>query len=307
MEAVYLLVILASCIFGSNFLLDNQYQRRVGSGIMSSLGHTLVGGTAGLIGLLIVNFFMNGMQFSLAFHPAALVIAAFAAANGIIYTFCSLRAMSVINLSLYSVFAMLGGMALPSVLGMIIIDPSTGAREPFTLAKAVCFVCIIAALLLTVKKGKGSNEGKIYYIGVFVLNGMSGVLATLVKKFTYTSDATLMDAISSGYSVITAVMSLVAAGIAFLILLRKHKSTVTPLAAGFAALGGALNKIANFILVISLTLGAASSIQYPLVTGVVMIVSTLLCYVTPKKPTRRDIASVAFAFAGVVAIMAIPI
>ena len=307
MDAVYLLVILASCIFGSNFLLDNQYQRRVGSGIMSSLGHTLIGGTAGLIGLLLVNFFMSGMQFSLAFHPAALIIAFVAAANGILYTFCSLRAMSVINLSLFSVFAMLGGMALPSVLGMLIVDPATGAREPFTLAKAVCFICIIAALLLTVQKGNGGNKGKIYYIGVFVLNGMSGVLSTLVKKFTYTPDETLMNAISSGYSVMTAVLSLIIAGIAFLVLLRKHKNTVTPLAAIFSAASGTLNKVANFILVISLTLGAASSIQYPLVTGVVMIVSTLLCYVTPKKPTGRDLASVAFAFAGVVAIMAIPI
>ena len=303
----YILVILASCIFGSNFLLDNQYQRRVGSGLKVSLFHTLIGGGAGLIALIATNFFLNGMSFNFEFHPATFIIALLAALNGIVYTFCSLRALGVINLSLYSVFAMLGGMLLPSLLGFIIVDPATGARDPFTLAKAVCFACIIAALLLTVQKGE-SKKGKIYYIGVFILNGMSGVLNTLLKKFTYVDNETYMEGISSGYSVITAVYAIAIAAVLLLTVCRKEKNTVTLRAASFAAAGGALNRGANFMLAISIMLeGAQPSLQYPIVTGVVMIVSTLLCYFTPNKPSKRDLLSVAFALAGVVALMVIPL
>ena len=306
MEA-YLLVIFASCIFGSNFLFDNQYQRRAGSGLQSSMVHALIGSALGIVALLTINFFMNDMSLSIKFVPAALIIAFLAAINSLVYTVCSLRALGIINLSLYSVFAMLGGMALPSVLGMIITDPATGMREPFTLAKAVCFALIIVALLLTVQKGS-SKKGAIYYVGVFVLNGMSGVFSTLVTKFTYTPDKAVTDAISLGYSVSISLIGLLISGIAVLIFaLKKQKNTVTPSAFLFAASGGALNRIANFILVLALTMGMESSVQFPIVTGVVMIASTLLCYFTPEKPKARDLLSVAFAFAGVIALLVIPI
>ena len=306
MEA-YILVILASCIFGSNFLFDNQYQRRAGSGLQSSMIHALIGSALGIVALLIVNFFMNGMILSVKFVPAAIIIAIFASLNSLLYTVCSLRALGIINLSLYSVFAMLGGMVLPSILGMIITDPATGLREPFTVAKAVCFVLIIIALLFTVQKGNG-KKGAIYYAGVFVLNGMSGVFSTLVTNFTYTPDKATADAISTGYSIATGIISLVISATAVIIFIaKKQKSTVSPTAFAFAASGGVLNRIANFILVIALTMGMESSVQYPIVTGVVMIASTLLCYLTPEKPKIRDLISVAFAFAGVIALLLIPV
>ena len=303
----FFLVILASCIFGSNFLFNDRYQRIAGSGLRSSMVNAVIGGVIGIIALLAVNFFMNGMSFSInLFHPAALTIAVFAAVNSIVYTVCSLRAMAIINLSLYSVFAMLGGMALPSVLGMLITSPETGLREPLTLAKAVCFILIILALLFTVQKGE-SSKGKIYYIGVFVLNGLSGVFSTLMKKFAYTPNQSEMDAISTGYSVAMAVFGIVIAGIVLLLVSRKEKNTVTPAAFWYAASGGGLNRVANFMLVIALTMGMQSSIQFPIVTGVVMIASTLLCYFTPQKPKKKDIISVVFAFFGVIALLFIPI
>ena len=306
MEA-YLLVIFASCIFGSNFLFDNQYQRRAGSGLQSSMVHALIGSALGIVALLIVNFFMNGMTLSVKFVPVAIIIAAFAALNSLLYTVCSLRALGIINLSLFSVFAMLGGMVLPSILGMIVTDPATGLREPFTFAKAVCFAFIVVTLLLTVQKGSG-KKGAIYYAGVFVLNGMSGVFSTLLTKFTYTPDKLTMDAISTGYSIAAGLITLVISAVAVIIYIaKKQKNTVTPAAFAFAASGGALNRVANFILVIALTMGMESSVQYPIVTGVVMIASTLICYFTPQKPKVRDLVSVAFAFAGVIALLVIPI
>ena len=47
--------------------------------------------------------------------------------------------------------------------------------------------------------------------------------------------------------------------------------------------------------------------QYPMVTGGVMIVSTLLCCFGPKKPSRRELLSVLVGFAGMLALFLIPI
>ncbi len=285
----YLLVILSTCIFGSNFMLENQYQRRCGSGIRSSLVYSLIGSSAGLLVLLIV----NGFKFE--FTTATLCVALIVAVNGLVYTFCSLRALGIINLSLYSVFAMLGGMVLPSVVGMAFYG------ESITLAKGICFAFIIAALALTVQTGE-SRKGTIYYIGVFVLNGMSGVFSKFFQEMPFEKTS------AAGYSILLAGCSVILSGVLFLAVGLKHKNTLTLPAASFAVASGSLNKIANFILVFALALpNAEASVQYPLVTGGVMIISTLLCYFTPKKPSKKDLISVALSFVALVALVTIPI
>ena len=50
-----------------------------------------------------------------------------------------------------------------------------------------------------------------------------------------------------------------------------------------------------------------TSAQYPLVTGGVMIVSTLICFFKKNKPTKKELASVLLAFLGMVAMFAIPV
>ena len=70
-------------------------------------------------------------------------------------------------------------------------------------------------------------------------------------------------------------------------------------------ISGAGNKVANFFLVIALS-HVDASVQYPMVTGGVMIVSTLLCFLGPKKPSHREILSVLIGFASMLALFLIP-
>ena len=285
----YLLVILSTCIFGSNFMIENQYQRRVGSGLRSALTYSLLGSCAGLLVLLIV----NGFKFEITL--ASLCVAVLAAVNGVVYTFCSLRAMSIINLSLYSVFAMLGGMVLPSIVGMVFYG------EQMTLAKGICFAFIAAALAMTIRKGN-NKKGIIYYVGVFVLNGMSGVFSKFFQEMPFEKTS------AAGYSILIAACGLVLSGVLLMIFAHREKNTLTLPAAGFSVASGSLNKIANFILVYALALpNAEASVQYPIVTGGVMIVSTLLCYFTPKKPSKKDLISVGLSFVGLLALTVIPL
>ena len=68
---------------------------------------------------------------------------------------------------------------------------------------------------------------------------------------------------------------------------------------------GALCNIANYLLLIGLDKIPASA-QYPMVTGGVMIISTVICFFTDQKPTKKNVASVALSFAGILALVLLP-
>ncbi len=270
-------------MFGLQFFCNQQYERECKSSLSSSMMFIFGGAVAGLVVLLAVN------GFKWEFTPFTLLMASLAALDGMAFTFCSMKALGKINLSLYSLFSMLGGMVLPFCLGVFIFD------EVFTVGKAVCLVAVIVALCLSVEKGKAKG-GTVYYIGVFVFNGLSGVIAKLFQSGNYpkTSEA--------AYSVWTAVVTAVLSGIILLFALRKEKLKLSPKAVLMMSGNGILNRVANFLLLLSLAYLPAS-VQYPMITGGVMIVSTLLSYFTPNKPKAREWVSLALSFAGIMALV----
>lgn len=286
----YALIILSVIMFGGCFALQDTYRKLRGSGLRISMEAACVGSAAGLIILLII----NGFQFE--FTPFTLIMGLLAAVNGIAFTFCSFKALDVINLSLFSLFSMLGGMALPFAQGIIFYG------ERVSIAKIVCVVFICAALSLTVTRGE-KKRGYLYYVGVFVLNGMSGVLSKLFNELPFEKTS------AAGYTVWISVCTVVLSGTAWLILLQKKPPSEPPYswrACAVGAVSGGVNKIANFLLVLALV-HVDASVQYPMVTGGVMIVSTLICLFGDRKPSQKEILSVVLAFFGMLALFIIPI
>lgn len=285
----YLLIILSVIMFGGNFLLNDVYRKQRGSSVKISLQFNLVSSTAGLVVLVL----LNGCK--LEYTPFTLLMAVLTAINGFGFTVCGFKALNHINLSLYSLFSMLGGMLLPFVQGIAFYN------EKITVAKAVCFVLVTVALLLTVKKGE-RKKGFIYYVGIFTLNGMSGVLS---KIFT---SAPFEKASAAGYSILIAVCSVVLSSAMLLLFFRSNKGEkpFTPASLTVSSFGGILNKVANYILVIAL-LHVDASVQYPMVTGGVIIVSTLVSFFGDKKPSKNELISVAVSFIGLLALFLIPV
>ena len=203
-------------------------------------------------------------------------------------------------------FLMLGGMVLPFFQGMLFYG------EAFTLAKGICLAFIIAALLCTLKKGE-RKKGTVFYVGIFVLNGMSGVIS---KIFT---TGTLPKASAAGYSIWSATATIFLSTIAWLVLSRREKHMALADRAerekiekkvrwqsyGIGVLSGAINKVANFLLVLALV-HVDASVQYPMVTGGTMIVSTALSFFGDKKPNKGEILGVLLAFLGMLALFLIP-
>ena len=159
------IVLLSVAMFGGCFALNDVYRKLRTGSLASSLESAFVGSIAGLAVLLII----GGFDFQAT--PFTLLVAFLSSLSGIMFTFCSFKALDSANLSLYSLFSMLGGMALPFFQGILFYG------EAVTLSKIICVLLVCMALGLTVSRDK--KKSTIYYIGVFVLNGMAGVLSKM--------------------------------------------------------------------------------------------------------------------------------
>lgn len=149
----YGLVMVSVIMFGIQFLFNERYEKLSGNDAAATFAFGFLSAVSGLICLLVIN------RFRLEWTPFTAVCALATAVNSLLYTICSMKALSKINLSLYSLFAMLGGMLLPFLQGLIFYD------EVLTLGKIVCVVLISAALFFSVSGTIGSR-GLIFYIGV---------------------------------------------------------------------------------------------------------------------------------------------
>ena len=297
----YGLILISVIMFGGGFALQDVYRKKRGSGLKVSMESTCIGALAGLVVLWII----DGFSFALTLFTV--VMAVLAALNAMALTFCSFKGLDYINLSLFSVFAMLGGMVLPFFQGIIFYG------EGFSLAKAVCLLFIFASLAFTIERGD-KKKGTIFYVGIFVLNGMSGVLSKIY------AESELPKVSSAGYSVWIALATAMLSGAAWFVLScierKRAKALDEPVepvdkktlavSYGAGAMFGIVNKVANFFLLVAL-LYVDTSVLSPMVTGGTMIVSTVISYFGGKKPTTNQIISVALSFVGMVALFVIPI
>lgn len=276
----YGMIIFSVILFGTCFFFKDEYRKLRGNSFKISLQYSITGSFFGLLVLLIIN------RFNFSITLFTLIMAIITSANGIIMGYLSFKALEKINLSLYSVFCMLGGMLLPFVQGIVFYN------ESITLSKILCLILVTVSLFLTVEKGT-DKKGFIYYAGVFVLNGMSGVLSMLYNELPfYKADA-------ASYSILTALMTIIISAIILYVFLHGNKiNRQNRLKADFlSGISGAANKIANYILLIAL-LHVDASVQYPMVTGGTMIVSTIYCFIGGAKPKKKEILSVIIAFLG---------
>ena len=99
-------------------------------------------------------------------------------------------------------------------------------------------------------------------------------------------------------------MTALFSGVILLFAVRKSPIKLNAKAVVSMAGNGILNRVANFLLLLSLAYLPAS-VQYPMITGGVMIVSTIIGYFTPNKPKAREWISLALSFAGIMALVLI--
>lgn len=284
----YGLIALAVCLFGASFKFKDIYEKKEGvsNGIASALRYTVISSIAPFIILICIN------RFKIEFTLFSFVIALLSAVNMLVFNYCSFKALERANLSLYSIYSMLGGMLLPFLQGMLFYG------EPPSFNKMLCVALISVALLLTFEKGTYS-KGSIYYLGIFISNGMFGVLT---KIFT---SAKQPKTSSVGFTLLTVISCIIISYLALRVVFKDRviaSEKVSAFGLFSAAMDGTLNRVANLLLVLAL-MHVDASVQYPMVTGGVMVVSTIIGCFGEQKPKPRELLSVAVAFAGLLAMI----
>lgn len=279
----YAFLIIAAFLFAMQFLFNQNFRKTNGDGMDSALTFSLY--TNGISFLIL--FALN--KFHLQINWFSLLIAFIYGLVLLGYSYSGLKSFATANLSVYSIFAMLGGMLLPSAFGIIFY------KEELSLSKIICFVLIIVATAMSFEKGGKKGGNLKYYLAVFVLNGMVGVLSKL-----HTSNAEL--AVDSRSFMATVNICVFAMCLAYH-LIKNHKIPRVPVKeianlSAYAFCSG----IGNMLCLIALA-ALPASVQFPITTGGVMAFSTLISLIRREKPSAKTIIAAVIAIISTVLIM----
>lgn len=291
------LIMFSTVMFSVQFLCNSIYQKKEGHTFVCSAVFSFLNAAFGFILLFIIS------GFRLEFSAFSAVVTALSAIKNVLLAFFSIKVFKYANLSVYSMFSMLGGMLLPFVYALAF------GGEKMTLPKGICVSLIIAALIIgtvglghgkknekgekTEKDEKSSKKAYFYYFGVFFLNGLSGVFAKLHQLSP--------NAVSSeSYSMLERVfMMTICLAVIFGCIFTKKSVRLSKPAVSIptVALAATMNALGNLILLKAL-FHVDASVQYPIVTGGVIIVSMIMDAIMGKKPTVSEIVSTGVSFVG---------
>ena len=227
----YLMIIVSVCLFSTQFLLNNEYRKENGNTFNSSLKFSLYASISGFIALAIINKF----HFEISLFSA--LVAAVYSLVCIALAYSSIKAFTYANLSVYSVFSMIGGMLLPFIYGIL-------CGEEFKLTRIVCCFLIAVCVILSINKAENSGKAFKYYIAVFILNGLVGVISKFHQSFT----ELCVD--SGSFMMLSKIFSVVFSLI--FILLQKEKNFSLSKKAGFyTVLYSVVNSVGNLLLLLA--------------------------------------------------------
>lgn len=277
MTIYYLLVLLSALMFSVQFLCQKKYEENSGNTITAALNFSIYKGFTVMAVMLLLN------RFQLGFTHFSFYLAGVYALCYILLNYFSFKAFYYANLSVYSVFAMLGGMILPFLAGVWLF------HEEVTLLKLICCLLVSVAVLLNIQKGSGSKKAFLYYMLVFFVNGTIGALAAIHQN------AGFPQADSASFMFYTGAWTVVIGMIWLMI--KKEKLPLFDLKNLLYSVGdGALNGVGDYILLLTVAPGALdASAQYPFLTGGVIVFSTLISTIRREKVRKAEYIAMAIA------------
>lgn len=266
----------ASLLYSMQFFFNQTYEKENGTGVAKSLLFTAYATAIAATGIFIIlGFKVNITLFSL-------IMSLWYGVNNIACIYVSMKSLSEVNLSKYSIYMMLGGMLLPSIFGMAFRGENTN------ILKFICIALIICALFFTYEKGKNTKKAKYYFIAVFILNGMFGIIANLHQKGSYDIVGTF------DFMFLSWILSAIICVSLYCIIEKKlpiikPKTLICP--AGFAVVNGVAE-----VVVFYAASKVDASIQYPIITGCTIVFSALISAICGEKMKSKNIVAIIVAF-----------
>ena len=306
----YILTFLAAVGYAGGFVFQKLWQNKVSEN--SSLGN-LFSGLMGLwtaIGMIII---MLAVGIPFGFSWFSLLCAGSAVTFVALYRLVGFAMMKKGSMTLFTLFLMVGGMAVPYLYGVIFL------KEDLPVARILGLVVIVAGVVLSnIGEGKQKIDVTVILLGIaaFILNGLTGVALKIHQDPRFAELALSTE----GYMLLQAiVLAVISTASCFIGLMRSGnklkvtaKSTpagsetlspkllIIPLGVGIAVsfLGAAANGIGDFFQIASAAKIPASA-QFPICTGGCIAVSALAdALVFKAKLTRNIIIGIVLCILG---------
>ncbi len=292
----YLLLIAATVLFSIQFVFNKMFEREVGATFLDSCAFLALESL--IFGIML--FIYDGCHVEMT--PYSLLMALLNTGICIGSGYFSIVALSISDLAKYSLYMMLGGMAIPFVYGFLFHG------DQVTWQKLVCFVTIAAALYINARGGeqkKGGWRAWLCYIAIFVFNGLSGVISTM-----HQNPAPGVEIVSTNdFSILTlAVNILITGGVLLAHRLRggslpRAREGKSNLRAFLAAGGyGVVNGIASVLVLLSIV-HIEPSVQYPIITGGCVVLSVVFGLFFHEKITRKNAVCALVTLVGTLLLM----
>ena len=299
MELEYIVIMLAVCCFTAQFAFTKIFEGSIKQTTTTSLVMLVATSIIGMILYLVIGLF--DVQFSWFSFIWATILAVIM----IPYYIIGIKVLSLGSLAIYSMFMMLGGMMVPFFYGIVFLCENISLGKVFGSILLTVFI-ILQAIWQDSNQGKYKEKSTtknkwlffILCLLIFILNGMTGVIAKAHQIGAEAIDEISFTVISCG---LTAIFSAVILVSQFAKGNRKErwaemkatfqwKPLMAMVAIGIATYTG------NF-LHLKAAVKVPASVQFPLVSGGVIVLSALVsAFIFREKVSKKEWVSVAGAF-----------
>lgn len=313
----YAMLIGASFLFGSQFMVTKAFEKNYGKTVRASLSFSLLYSLFAGVIFFIIKLISSGTVFNL--NSFSLCMAFGLSLVNILSSAIGIKTLALGDIAVYSLFLMLGGMIVPFFAGIVFL------KESVSVCNLIGVAIMIIALCLPVffgKKNKNAGEAQtdgdtkkktsvffyVLCVFLFILNGLSSTLS----KFNSVREGAALGAEFTFYTYgIQFAISLAA----FALTTVSGKSDKTqsekkqpvilfrPVAIGCGAAFGAVNGTA-FLMSSVAAEHVVAVAQYPLITGATILFSSLLAFLFYReKPTALQLVQIVISLAATILFM----
>lgn len=281
----YIFILLAVTAFTLQFVLTKLFSAAAREGGVAAFCMLIAVGLAGAAAALIA----SGGRVHLS--GASLWLALLFALVMIPYHTLSVKALALGDLSTYSVFMMLGGMLLPFLYGILLLD------EAATVGKILgCVLLSVGIVWQGYIQGRGKGKaarGGLYLtlcLIIFIVNGLTGVISQ-----AHALNPAAADEVS--FILLSSVGTAIFAAVGLLVLLLcggrmargECKVFFTSRAVFLALLLGVMMNVGNFLILLAAP-HVGASIQFPLISGGTILFSAVAAYLFfRERPAKGEI------------------
>ena len=281
----YLLLAAAVLLFAAQFAFTKVYGEKTRQNTTQTLVMTVIVSLIGAVTYLTVGGF--SMRLTL---PLLLASIAFAAVM-IPYYLLGIQVLSLGSLAVYSMFMMLGGMLLPFLYGLLFLgeSPTWGKGAGCALLTAAIYLQAMEQKKSDVRVGKTSRLFLWLCLAIFILNGLTGVIAKMYQEAVALPDEAGFTAASCVFTAVMGVALLLPRAVGDRAVCRREiKTALQPFLFLITAGIGLANHTGNFLLV-KAAANLPASVQFPMVSGGVVVCSALVSALFFKeKISRRE-------------------